>query len=381
MMLYWLGLLIMKVKIFYGPDKAFKEIIDENSFVSMNEVLMQVVESERSFIIRTEDSSRSPREYSYQTIVCYRQEYASMSTNLINNIMLLFRNVECKIIYLQNPPNNIVESLQRNHNVEIKFHDYGDLAVEKLTELKKLYQERIIGQEHVLNVLLPVINVSRVRHSNKPIVIMFYGPPGVGKTETAKIISEAIYANDNIKRFQLSMYQTEHAYRFLFGSDPQEDSLAKDLLYRETNVVLFDEFDKVNRNLYSAFYELFDEGKLVDRNYTAKVDNAIFICTSNYSTKDEIEKNVGSAIFSRITECIRFEDLCDEDKYLLLTSRLNESFDSLPQEEKDILSSVDKESILAELAVELKNLTNSRVIKNTIEKYLSLKILKERGIL
>lgn len=57
--------------------------------------------------------------------------------------MLLFRNVECKNIYLQNPPNNIVESLQRSHVVEIKYHDYGELAVEKLTELKMLYQERI----------------------------------------------------------------------------------------------------------------------------------------------------------------------------------------------------------------------------------------------
>ncbi|WP_010648817.1 AAA family ATPase [Oceanobacillus massiliensis] len=371
----------MKVNIFYGPDNAFKEFIDEDSFVTMNEVMMQVVETERSFTIRTEDSSWSPREYTYNTIVCYRQEYASMSTSLINNIMLLFRNLECENIYFQNPPNNIVASLQRNHVVEIKYHDYGKLAVEKLTELKRIYQERIVGQEHVQNVLLPVINVSRVRHSNKPIVIMFYGPPGVGKTETAKIISEAIYDNDNIKRFQLSMYQTEHAFRFLFGSDPQEDSLAKDLLYRETNVVLFDEFDKVNPNLYSAFYELFDEGKIEDRNYTAKVDNAIFICTSNYSTKDEIEKNVGSAIFSRITECIRFEELSDEDKYSLLTSRFNESFESLPQEEKDILLSIDRESMLAELAGELSNLTNSRVIKNTIEKYLSYKILKEREIL
>lgn len=371
----------MKVKVFYGPDNAFKEFIDEDSFTTMNEVMMQVVEVERSFTIRTEDSSWSRRDYFYDTIVCYRQEYASMSTNLINNIMLLFRNVECKAIYLQNPPNNIVESLQRSHFVEIKYHDYGRLAVEKLSELKQLYQERIIGQEHVLNVLLPVINVSRVRQGNKPIVIMFYGPPGVGKTETAKIISESVYANDNIKRFQLSMYQTEHAYRFLFGSDPQEDSLAKDLLYRETNVVLFDEFDKVNPNLYSAFYELFDEGKIADRNYTAKVDNAIFICTSNYSTKDEIEKNVGSAIFSRITECIRFEKLSDEDKYSLLTSRFNESIESLPQGEKEVLVSVDKEAMLEELAVELKNLTNSRVIKNTIEKFLSLKILKGRGIL
>lgn len=142
-----------------------------------------------------------------------------MTTYLI--IMLLFKNIECESLYFRNTLNNILEPLRRSYDVKIKYLDYGKLEVEKLSVLKNLYQERIIGQERVLSVLLPVINVSRVRHSKRPIVIMFYSPPGVGKTETAKLISEAIYANDNIKRFQLSMYQTEHAFRFLFGSDPR----------------------------------------------------------------------------------------------------------------------------------------------------------------
>ncbi len=67
---------------------------------------------------------------------------------------------------------------------------------------------------------------------------MFYGPPGVGKTETAKILSEALYGNDHIKRFHLSMYQTEYAYKFYLEQIHKNDSLAKDLLSREANVIL-----------------------------------------------------------------------------------------------------------------------------------------------
>lgn len=372
----------MEIRVFYGPDGAFDEFIHDHEYTTMNEVMLQVVESDRSITIRTEDSNWKPPQHYYETIVCYRQGYSSMTTNLINNILLLFRSVECEYLYFQNPPTNIVETLQSKYDVEIDYYDYGKPTLEQLSELKRLYEERIIGQERVLSILLPVVNVSRVRQSGKPVVIIFYGPPGVGKTETAKVISEAIYKSDNIKRFQLSMYQTEQAYKFLFGSEPQEDSLAKELLSRETNVILLDEFDKVHPNLYSAFYELFDEGRIVDRNYISRVENAIFICTSNFLSKDEIKNRVGPAIFSRITECIRFNDLNDMVKKVILEEKFDECYYNLLQEEQALLlNKFSKQEMLEELGAQLNSMTDSRVIKNTIEKYLSYKILKELRLL
>lgn len=370
----------MKIKIFYGPDNKFDDYIHNNEYTNINEVMLHVVEMERSVIVRTEDSEWKSPDHCYETIVCYRQGYSSMTSNLINNILLLFKNVKCKFLYFQNPPTNIVDTLQSKYDIEIKYYDYGKVSFEELFELKRLYKERIIGQDRVLNLLLPVINVSRIRQSGEPVVIMFYGPPGVGKTETAKIISEAIYKSDSIKRFQLSMYQTEHAYNFLFGSEPQEDSLAKELLSRETNVVLLDEFDKVHPNLYSAFYELFDEGRIVDRNYSARVENAIFICTSNFLNMDEIKTRVGPAIFSRITECIAFEPLNDRVKKNILEKKFNDSYSKLKQEEQELISKISKQEMIEELGAHLKSMTDSRVIKNTIEKYLSYRILKERKL-
>lgn len=372
---------MVKVKIFYGPDSAFEEFIHETSFITMNDIMLQVLEFDRSLIVRSEDSKFEPKEYVYETIVCSRQEYSSMSINSINNIMLILRNVRFDTLYFQNPPNNIIEVIGRNFDVDFSYFDYGKIKTKSLIEFKSLFQDKLIGQDKVLNVILPVLNIPRVRLSNKPIVIMFYGPPGVGKTETAKLISQAFYGNDKIKRFQLSMYQTEHAYRFLFGSKPQEDSLAKSLMSRETNVILFDEFDKVHPNLYSAFYELFDEGQIVDANYTAKVDNSIFICTSNYSTTSEIEKSVGGAIFSRITECIKFEPLNEKGKLEIIKTEFVKSFENLSQKDKEKLAPIPIEEMLLELSTNVDEYMNTRDIKNTVDMYLSYKLLKEWDVL
>mgnify|MGYP001187637416 CR=1 FL=1 len=370
----------MIVKVFYGPDNAFKEFMSETTFSTMNDIMLQVIEIDRSFTVRSEDSEIKPKGFFYETIVCYRQEYSSMSINSINNIMLLLRNVRFSTLYFQNPPNNIIEVIRRNFDVDFSYYEYGKIGVQSLIKFKGLFQDNLMGQERALNVLLPVLNIPRVRSSQKPIVLMFYGPPGVGKTETAKLISQAIYGSNKIKRFQLSMFQTDQAYKFLFGSKPQEDSLAKSLLSRETNVILFDEFDKVHPNLYSAFYELFDEGQIVDGNYTAKVDNAIFICTSNYLTTSEIEKNVGGAIFSRITECIKFEPLNEKDKLKIITTEFKRSFENLAPEDKEKLSHLEEEMLL-ELSSDVDEYMNTRDIKNSVDMYLSYKLLRELNVL
>ena len=68
-------------------------------------------------------------------------------------------------------------------------------------------------------------------------------------------------------RIQFSMMQTSEAYDYVFGAEHSKSSFARDMMGRESNVILIDEFDKVNPALYNAFYELFDEGKYVDTNY------------------------------------------------------------------------------------------------------------------
>ncbi|MFC0560923.1 AAA family ATPase [Halalkalibacter alkalisediminis] len=77
----------------------------------------------------------------------------------------------------------------------------------------------------------------------------------------------------------------------MFGDKHSKSSFARDLLQRESNIVLIDEFDKVHPNFYNAFYEIFDEGKFNDLNYSVNVNNCIFVLTTNYISEDDITKS------------------------------------------------------------------------------------------
>lgn len=91
-------------------------------------------------------------------------------------------------------------------------------------------------------------------------------------------------------------------------------SFSKDLLDRESNVLLLDEFDKAHPSFHSAFYQLFDEGIYEDQNYKLKLDKSIIICTSNYTNSKDIEEKLGSAIYNRFDKIIHFDDLSDNAK-------------------------------------------------------------------
>lgn len=71
------------------------------------------------------------------------------------------------------------------------------------------------------------------------------------------------------------------------------------MMSQESNVILIDEFDKVNPSFYNAFYELFDGGRYVDTNYDVNLGQTIFLLTYNFRSEDEIKKILGPAMFSR----------------------------------------------------------------------------------
>ena len=121
-------------------------------------------------------------------------------------------------------------------------------------------------------------------------------------------------------RIQFSMMQTIEASNYIFGAEHSKTSFARDMLARESNVILIDEFDKVSPSFYNAFYELFDEGVYEDVNYQVYLKNSIFILTSNFKSEEEIKNTLGPAMFSRVGCCIEYEDLKVEDKRSIVKS-------------------------------------------------------------
>ena len=154
------------------------------------------------------------------------------------------------------------------------------------------------------------------------VVLLFYGNSGIGKTETAQFLTEKI--GGQILRKQFSMYQNNESANYLFGGKYNEKSFAKDLIGRDSNVILLDEFDKAYSVFHSAFYQLFDEGIYEDQNYKVDVRHALIICTSNYKSKDEVREKLGNPIFNRFDGVIRLTDLDSEAKIEIARKELDE---------------------------------------------------------
>ena len=157
-------------------------------------------------------------------------------------------------------------------------------------------------------------------------------------------------------------------------------SLARELLRRESNIVLLDEFDKVHSSFYNAFYQMFDEGVFVDKNYTVNVEKCVVICTSNYSSEEDAEKYLGSPIYSRFSKVIKFRAISIEDKIKIATLNYNSLYSKLTKEDQDLICD---NHVLHFYIKKIRSgyYRNMRMLKNDIEDALNYEILKARGIL
>jgi ATP-dependent Clp protease ATP-binding subunit ClpA len=170
------------------------------------------------------------------------------------------------------------------------------------------------------------------------------------------------------------MFQNNEFINYLFGGFHYEKSFAKDLLERETNVILLDEFDKAHNVAYSAFYQLFDEGVFVDKNYNVKIGKSIIICTSNYNSLEEIRSNLGDPIFSRIDTCIKFCELSDLDVKKIIRIKIDQEYNCLDPSDQSI---IDKENINSLFDKYLGKLKNVRSIESLVREVISEKLLYE----
>ncbi|WP_212741211.1 AAA family ATPase [Listeria newyorkensis] len=141
------------------------------------------------------------------------------------------------------------------------------------------------------------------------------------------------------------------------------------MLDRESNVLLLDEFDKAHASFHSAFYQLFDEGTYEDQNYNLDLKKSIIICTSNYSSLNEIEKHLGSAIYNRFDKVIQFSDLSLESKA------------QIGEKEYMEISTIYRHSLNNDIKVRLegsyKYCDNVRQIRHLIEDTIALDIVSK----
>ncbi|HEO6704845.1 TPA: ATP-dependent Clp protease ATP-binding subunit [Streptococcus agalactiae] len=302
-----------------------------------------------------------------ENVVIYADDYASVTDHVIsnfNNIVLLGHDIQN--LYIQNPPKRVESSLRVQFEgiIEERYSHYKEIAKEEVIDLyNHMLASNVVGQQRAKKDVSIGLLKKNTLTNNSPLVMLFYGSSGVGKTELAKTMSE--YFNGKLTRIQFSMMQTEEAYKYIFGDAHSKGSLAKDLLSRETNIVLIDEFDKVNSSLYNVFYQMFDEGELEDINYSVDVSNCVFILTTNFDNDKEIAEKLGLPIFSRIDLKIEFQNLTDSELLHIIDNIFENVISRLSEEEKNI---IENSGLRETYRKHVGSFENIRMLKSFIEK-------------
>lgn len=197
------------------------------------------------------------------------------------------------------------------------------LSVEEQSKLLNIEDElrkRVVGQDHALTVIARAIRRSRAGLSDphRPAgSFMFLGPTGVGKTEVAKALAEYLFNDDTaMTRIDMSEYMEPHSVSRLIGSPPgyvgyeQGGILTESVRRRPYQVLLFDEIEKANPDVFNVFLQILDDGRLTDgQGHVVNFTNTIIIMTSNLPDMEAVKRQFRPEFINRIDEIVFFNPL------------------------------------------------------------------------
>ena len=196
---------------------------------------------------------------------------------------------------------NIIDQISRK--VSVSIGEPNKAEKELLLNLENDIHRRVIDQNEAVSAVSEAMRRLRsgINKNNKPISFLFLGPTGVGKTETAKALTQSYFGDENkMIRLDMSEYATEEGARRLLGSMPGEEEqpgeLTDKIYDNPYSLVLLDEFEKANPKILDLFLQVFDDGRLTDnKGKTVSFENSIIIATSNAGSefiREEVAKSV-----------------------------------------------------------------------------------------
>ncbi len=171
---------------------------------------------------------------------------------------------------------------------------------EKLLRLDEILHRRVIGQDEAVQLVADAVIRARsgIKDPRRPIgSFIFLGPTGVGKTELAKTLAEALFdSEENIVRIDMSEYMEKHAVSRLIGAPPgyvgyeEGGQLTEAVRRKPYSVVLFDEIEKAHSDVFNVLLQILDDGRVTDsQGHTVDFKNTVIIMTSNLGSMHLLE--------------------------------------------------------------------------------------------
>ena len=252
---------------------------------------------------------------------------------------------------------------------------------ERLLRLEETLHNRVIGQSDAVTAIAKAIRRARVglKSPNRPIgSFIFSGPTGVGKTELAKALAEAIFGSeDNMIRVDMSEFMEKHSTAKLIGSPPgyvgYDDGghLAELVRKKPYSVILFDEIEKAHPDVFNIMLQILDDGRLTDaKGRHINFKNTVIIMTSN----------VGASMISTAGKLgFSTAETAKQDKYERLKETVNEELKKAFRPE--FLNRIDDIIVFSHLSKEeirqIVDLMMKDLFKRLSERDLSIEVTDE----
>jgi ATP-dependent Clp protease ATP-binding subunit ClpB len=171
---------------------------------------------------------------------------------------------------------------------------------EKLLRLDEILHQRVIGQDEAVQLVADAVIRARsgIKDPRRPIgSFIFLGPTGVGKTELAKALAEALFdTEENLVRIDMSEYMERHNVSRLIGAPPgyvgyeEGGQLTEAVRRKPYSVILFDEIEKAHQDVFNVLLQILDDGRVTDaQGHTVDFKNTVIIMTSNIGSTHLLE--------------------------------------------------------------------------------------------
>ena len=265
-------------------------------------------------------------------------------------------NVKSRLDYLEKNENNrnilsdnigednIANIVSKMTNIPVSRITKGEK--ERVLNLDEMLSKRVIGQDKAIKLISDAIIRQRagINDPHRPIgSFLFLGPTGVGKTEIAKALAEALFDSDQkIIRIDMSEYMEKYSVSRLIGAAPgyvgyeEGGQLTEPVRHNPYSIVLFDEIEKAAPDVLNLLLQIMDDGRLTDaQGRLCDFKNTVIIMTSNIGSSEILsghQENVDQILHStfkpeflnRIDEIVYFNSLNKEVQYKVVDKMLND---------------------------------------------------------